>query len=163
MKHTCKITALRRERHQDLADAYLAEPKSGKCPFLKADGNLSWMAMDFSGCWPDNFVPKPGTASAVMPTPRCRAAPLCAAGRSNAVAKPKRRFASCAFRWGSNPLEKLSAQWMPREKRRSGGALSGLMAFGLKPQRKDNEKVMIACRNGGTRPVIFKLERIDGP
>ena len=24
-----------------------------------------------------------------------------------------------------------------------------------------DEKVMIACRNDGTRPVIFKIERID--
>ena len=40
----------------------------------------------------------------------------------------------------SNPLEKLSAPWMPRAKRRSGGALSGLKAFGLKPQRKVDEE-----------------------
>lgn len=27
----------------------------------------------------------------------------------------------------------------------------------------NGDRVMIACCNGGTRPVIFKLERIDYP
>ena len=31
MKHKCKITVLRREFYQDLAEKYLADPKVGKC------------------------------------------------------------------------------------------------------------------------------------
>ena len=31
MKHRCKITVLRREFYQDLADEYLANPQAGKC------------------------------------------------------------------------------------------------------------------------------------
>ena len=31
MKHKCKITVLRREFYQDLADEYLANPQIGKC------------------------------------------------------------------------------------------------------------------------------------
>jgi uncharacterized repeat protein (TIGR04076 family) len=31
----CKITVLRREYYQDLADAYLAEPNTGKCDMFE--------------------------------------------------------------------------------------------------------------------------------
>ena len=31
----CKITVLRREYYQDLADQYLADPQVGKCPLFK--------------------------------------------------------------------------------------------------------------------------------
>ena len=44
----CKITVLRREYYQDLADQYLADPQVGKCPLFKEGqefilerGNLS--------------------------------------------------------------------------------------------------------------------------
>ena len=33
--HKCKITVLRREYYQDLADNYLADPNVGKCQFFK--------------------------------------------------------------------------------------------------------------------------------
>ncbi len=35
MRHKCKITVLRRELYQDLADRYLADPNSGKCPVFR--------------------------------------------------------------------------------------------------------------------------------
>lgn len=34
-RHKCKITVLRREYYQDLADQYLADPKTGKCPVFE--------------------------------------------------------------------------------------------------------------------------------
>lgn len=34
-KHKCKITVLRREWYQDLADKYLADPQTGKCSFFR--------------------------------------------------------------------------------------------------------------------------------
>lgn len=33
--YTCKITVLRREYNQELADKYLADPNVGKCPYFK--------------------------------------------------------------------------------------------------------------------------------
>lgn len=33
--HKCKITVLRREYYQDLADEYLADPQTGKCPVFE--------------------------------------------------------------------------------------------------------------------------------
>ena len=35
MKHKCKITVLKRECYQDLQGKYLADPKSGPCPFFR--------------------------------------------------------------------------------------------------------------------------------
>ena len=35
MKHKCKITVLKRECYQDLQAKYLADPKSGPCPFFR--------------------------------------------------------------------------------------------------------------------------------
>jgi uncharacterized repeat protein (TIGR04076 family) len=34
IKHRCKITVLKRELYSDLQEQYLADPKSGKCPFF---------------------------------------------------------------------------------------------------------------------------------
>ena len=38
----CKITVLRREYYQDLADQYLADPQVGKCPLFKEGQELFW-------------------------------------------------------------------------------------------------------------------------
>ena len=35
MKHKVRITVLRREYFQDLADQYLADPNTGKCPVFQ--------------------------------------------------------------------------------------------------------------------------------
>ena len=82
MKHKCKITVLKRECYQDLQGKYLADPKSGPCPFFREGQEI---IVDN-----DNF-----------------------------------------FRM-----------------------LHGSFC-------SEDEKIMITCCNDGTRPVIFKLERID--
>ena len=38
----CKITVLRREYYQDLADQYLADPQVGKCPLFKEGQEFIW-------------------------------------------------------------------------------------------------------------------------
>lgn len=35
MKHKCKITILKRECYKDLQAEYLADPKSGPCPYFR--------------------------------------------------------------------------------------------------------------------------------
>lgn len=35
MKHKCKITILKRECYKDLQEKYLADPKSGPCPYFR--------------------------------------------------------------------------------------------------------------------------------
>lgn len=56
MKHKCKITVLRREFFQDLAEEYLANPEEGKCTlfhdgqeFLLDQGDF-WRMMDGKFC-----------------------------------------------------------------------------------------------------------------
>jgi uncharacterized repeat protein (TIGR04076 family) len=106
MKHKCKITVLRREYFQDLADEYLADPSVGKCDLFEdgqefiVDGRTFWFMMD------GNF---------------------------------------CAEAWDSISRYVYAAL--------QGGSI-------MKGWTND-EKMMIACCNDGTRPVIFKLERID--
>ena len=106
MSHKCKITVLRREFYQDLADGYLADPDVGKCSLFHdgqefvLDGRDFWKMMD------GEF---------------------------------------CAEAWDSISRYVYAAL--------QGGSI-------MKGWTK-NENTMIACCNDGTRPVIFKLERID--
>lgn len=54
--YKCKITVLRREYNQQLADKYLAEPNVGKCPYFKegqefiVDGENYFRMMDGQFC-----------------------------------------------------------------------------------------------------------------
>ncbi|MDR2391732.1 MAG: TIGR04076 family protein [Planctomycetota bacterium] len=106
MRHKCKITVLRREYFSDLVDQYLADPKSGKCPYFQ-DGQVFIVeSQDFFRMLNGQF---------------CSEAWDCIS-----------RYVYAALQGGS-----IMSGWT-----------------------KD-EKMMIACCNDGTRPVIFKLERID--
>ena len=102
----CKITVLRREYYQDLADQYLADPQSGKCDLFYdgqefiVDGERFWNMMH------GNF---------------CSEAWDCIS-----------RYVYAALQGGS-----IMRGWT------------------------NDEKIMIACCNDGTRPVIFKLERME--
>jgi len=106
MAHKCKITVLRRELFQDLADEYLADPQSGKCPFFQ-DGQE--FLVDNQGFF------------RMMKGEFCSEAWDCIS-----------RYVYSALQGGS-----IMRGWT------------------------NDERVMIACCNDGTRPVIFKLERID--
>ena len=104
--HKCKITVLRRELFQDLADQYLADPNSGKCPYFK-DGQ--------------EFIVDNEGFFRMMKGEFCSEAWDCIS-----------RYVYAALQGGS-----IMRGWT------------------------NDEKVMIACCNDGTRPVIFKLERLD--
>ena len=103
----CRITVLRRECFEDLQEKYLADPKSGKCPFFE-DGQEFIVTMD------DFF--------------RMMHGKFCAEAW-DAIS----RYVYAALQGGS-----IMRGWT------------------------NDERVMIACCNDGTRPVIFKIERIDG-
>lgn len=106
MRHKCKITVLRRELYQDLADRYLADPNSGKCPVFR-DGQ--------------EFIVDNAGFFKMMNGQFCSEAWDCIS-----------RYVYAALQGGA-----IMCGWT------------------------NDEKVMIACCNDGTRPVIFKLERID--
>ena len=102
----CKITVLRREYYQDLADQYLADPHSGKCSLFE-DGQ--------------EFIVDGESFFKMMHGTFCSEAWDCIS-----------RYVYAALQGGS-----IMRGWT------------------------NDEKVMITCCNDGTRPVIFKLERLD--
>ena len=106
MKHKCKITVLKRECYQDLQGKYLADPKSGPCPFFREGQEI---IVDN-----DNFF-------RMLHGTFCSEAWDCIS-----------RYVYAALQGGS-----IMRGWT------------------------NDEKIMITCCNDGTRPVIFKLERID--
>lgn len=105
-KYKCKITVLRRECFKDLQAKYLADPKSGPCPYFK-DGQE--IIVDS-----DNFF-------RMLNGTFCVEAWDCIS-----------RYVYAALQGGS-----IMRGWT------------------------NDEKIMIASCNDGTRPVIFKLERIE--
>ena len=104
--HKCKITVLRRELYQDLADQYLADPQSGRCPYFQEGQEFLVDGKSYFRMLNGEF---------------CAEAWDCIS-----------RYVYTALNGGS-----IMSDWT------------------------NDEKVMIACCNDGTRPVIFKLERID--
>ena len=106
MKHKCKITVLKRECYQDLQGKYLADPKSGPCPFFREGQEI---IVDN-----DNFF-------------RMLHGTFCAEAWD------------CISRY----------------------VYAALQGCSIMRGWTNDEKVMITCCNDGTRPVIFKLERID--
>ena len=106
MKHKCKITVLRREFYQDLADEYLADPGVGKCNIFEDGQEFIVENKDFFRMMHGQFCSEAWDAIS--------------------------RYVYAALQGGS-----IMNGWT------------------------NNEKMMITCCNDGTRPVIFKLERID--
>ena len=112
MKHECKITVLDTKCFPEYQEAYLADPKSGPCPFFKKG---------------DTFLlkrtPQQGDFYHLMNGKFCGEA-------WDAVS----RYVYAALQGGS-----IMKGWT------------------------NDDRMMIACCNDGTRPVIFKIERIDIP
>ena len=106
MKHKCKITVLKRECYQDLQAKYLADPKSGPCPFFREGQEIIVDSENYFRMLHGTF---------------CAEAWDCIS-----------RYVYAALQGGS-----IMRGWT------------------------NDEKMMITCCNDGTRPVIFKLERID--
>lgn len=112
MRHECKITVLETKCFEEYQEKYLADPKSGPCPFFKAG---------------DEFVlkrtPEQDDFYHLMSGKFCGEA-------WDAIS----RYVYTALQGGS-----IMKSWT------------------------NDDRMMIACCNDGTRPVIFKIERIDIP
>ncbi|MEL7622684.1 MAG: TIGR04076 family protein [Clostridiales bacterium] len=106
IKHSVKLTVLKRELFKDLQEQYLADPQAGKCPFFE-DGQ--------------EFIIEDDDFFRMMHGKFCGEAWDCIS-----------RYVYSALQGGS-----IMRGWT------------------------NDEKVMIACCNDGTRPVIFKIERMD--
>lgn len=105
-KHTVKMTVLKKECYADLQEKYLADPKSGPCPYFEEGQEFIIENNDFFRMMHGTF---------------CGEAWDCIS-----------RYVYAALQGGS-----IMNGWT------------------------NDEKMMITCCNDGTRPVIFKLERID--
>ncbi|MDO4164457.1 MAG: TIGR04076 family protein [Bacteroides sp.] len=105
-KHKCRITVLKRECYQDLQQQYLADPKSGPCPYFHEGQEIMVDSDNFFHMLDGKF---------------CSEAWDCIS-----------RYVYAALQGGS-----IMRGWT------------------------NDEKMMITCCNDGTRPVVFKLERVD--
>ncbi len=112
MKHECKITVLDKKVFPEYQEAYLADPKSGPCPFFQA-GQTFLLKRNKEQ---DDFYH-------LMNGKFCGEA-------WDAIS----RYVYTALQGGS-----IMHNWT------------------------NDDRMMIACCNDGTRPVIFKIERIDIP
>ena len=112
MKHECRITVLETKCFTEYQEKYLADPKSGPCPFFKKG---------------DTFLLKR--------TPQ----------QDDFYHLMNGRF--CGEAWDAVSRYVYAAL--------QGGSI-------MKGWTND-DRMMIACCNDGTRPVIFKIERIDIP
>ncbi|MBQ4195325.1 MAG: TIGR04076 family protein [Thermoguttaceae bacterium] len=112
MRYECKITVLETKVFPDLQEKYLANPKSGPCPFFK-----------------------PGDTFTLKRT----------AEQDDFYRLMNGKF--CGEAWDAVSRYVYTAL--------QGGSI-------MKSWTND-DRMMIACCNDGTRPVIFKIERVDIP
>ena len=112
MQHECRITVLETKCFPELQEQYLADPKSGPCPFFK-----------------------PGDTFLLKRTPQ----------QDDFYHLMNGKF--CGEAWDAISRYVYTAL--------QGGSI-------MKGWTND-DRMMIACCNDGTRPVIFKIERIDIP
>ena len=112
MQHKCKVTVIDKKLFPDLQSEYLADPKSGVCPFYEIGDEFIFTRY---GKQDDFWTQQNGK--------HCSEAWDCIS-----------RYIYTALQGGS-----IMRNWT------------------------NDERMMIACCNDGTRPVIFKIERIDIP
>lgn len=110
MQYKCKLTVIDKKVFPDLQEKYLADPKSGACPFYKVGAEYLFERYGDE----DTFWTQ-GKGS------HCSEAWDCFS-----------RYVYAALQGGS-----IMRGWT------------------------NDEHMMIACCNDGTRPVIFKIERLD--
>lgn len=112
MQHKCKVTVLETRCHEELQEKYLADPKSGPCPFFS-----------------------PGQVFMFERTPE----------RDDFYHLNHGQF--CGEAWDAVSRYIYTAL-------QGGSIMHGWTR---------DDRMMIACCNDCTRPVIFKIERIDVP
>lgn len=105
-----KITVIKKECYVDLQEKYLANPKSGPCPFFEVG---------------QEFILERGN------------------GKDDFFRMMDGKFCSEAWDCISRYI------------------YTGLQGGSIMEGWTNDNKMMIACCNDGTRPVIFKIERLD--
>lgn len=136
MEYRCKVTVLDKKLFPEMQAQYCAVPESGKCPCYNVGDEFIFYRNDerddYWHCGEGTLV-KSGA-----PDEGCLQSPGTAHCGSKGVP-------FCSEAWDAISRYIYTAL-------QGGSIMHGWMR---------DDRVMIACCNDGTRPVIFKIERID--
>jgi len=141
MKHMVRVTVIDKKLYPELQEQYCMDPKSGACPCYQVgdvfefyrDGDRD----DFWHCGAGTLVKSGGDESGE---------PEIMAGGFGEVTHA-----------GSEGVPFCSEAWDAISRYIYTGLQGGSIMNGWMKE----ENTMIACCSDGTRPVIFKIERID--
>jgi uncharacterized repeat protein (TIGR04076 family) len=136
MKYKVKVTVLDKKLYPELQKQYCADPESGKCPCFNVGDEFVFERNEERD---DFWHMGEGT--------------LIKAG------KPDEKTAECyqEEHCGSKGVPFCSEAWDAISRYIYTGLQGGAIMHGW----TNDDHVMIACCSDGTRPVIFKIERID--
>ena len=136
MEHRVKVTVLDKKLFPELQAQYCAVPDSGKCPCYNVGDEFMFYRNDERD---DFWHMGAGTlVKSGAPDEGCLQSPGTAHCGTEGVP-------FCSEAWDAISRYIYTAL-------QGGSIMHGWM---------NDDKVMIACCNDGTRPVIFKIERID--
>lgn len=136
MEHRVKVTVLDKKLFPELQAHYCANPNSGKCPcFNVGDEFMFYRNNDRDDYWHMGA----GTLT------------KCEEAEKDVLLSP------ATMHCGENGVPFCSEAWDAISRYIYAGLQGGSIMRGW---MKD-ENTMITCCNDGTRPVIFKIERID--
>jgi uncharacterized repeat protein (TIGR04076 family) len=136
MQHVCKVTVIDKKLYPELQEQYCAIPQSGKCPCYNVGDEFVFYRNDERD---DFWHMGEGTiVKSGEPDEDLAHSP----GTAHA-GTPGVPF--CSEAWDAISRYIYAAL-------QGGSIMHGWMR---------DDRVMIACCNDGTRPVIFKIERID--
>ena len=136
MTYTCKVTVLDKKLYPELQEQYCANPQSGKCPCFNVGDEFIFERNDQK----DDFW-------------HCGAGTLIKSGKEESQSATPPGTAHC----GSDGVPFCSEAWDAI----SRYIYAALQGGSIMKNWMKNENEMIACCSDGTRPVIFKIERID--
>ena len=132
MTYTCKVTVLDKKLYPELQEQYCADPQSGKCPCFNVGDEFIFERNDQK----DDFW-------------HCGAGTLVRSGKEESQ--------SGTVHCGSDGVPFCSEAWDAI----SRYIYAALQGGSIMKNWMKNENEMITCCSDGTRPVIFKVERID--
>jgi uncharacterized repeat protein (TIGR04076 family) len=138
MEHRVKVTVIDKKLFPDLQKQYLKVPDSGKCPcFYVGDEFVFQRNGERDDYW------------------HCGAGTRVRDGRPDEGCLQSPGTMHC----GDNGVPFCAEAWDAI----SRYIYTGLQGGSIMHDWTNDDRVMIACCNDGTRPVIFKIERMDIP
>lgn len=131
MQHKCKVTVIDKKLYPELQAQYCADPNAGMCPCYNVGDEYIFERYGKA----DNFWHM-GTGTLT------KAAGSTGSGEFTAGSE---EFPHCSEAWDAISRYIYTAL-------QGGSIMHGWM---------NDDRIMIACCSDGTRPVIFKIERLD--